>query len=107
MAIDRSHARSWIFPALLGLGTVVAVVGECRADRIALRGGGQIRAKVLPDPKHPERLTILTETGKTPLSFQKAQILQVQPEPSALDDYLTRRDQVAPTAAAQFDLGLW
>ena len=86
---------------------VVAAVGEARADRIALRGGGQIRGKVLPDPQHPDRWTILTETGKTPLNFQKAQVLQVQAEPSALDEYLARRDQVAPTAAAQFDFGLW
>jgi len=107
MANDRSHVRSRTIPALIGLVVVVAAVGEGRADRIALRGGGQIRGKVLPDPQHPDRLTILTETGKTPLNFQKAQVLQVQAEPSALDEYLARRDQIAPTAAAQFEFGLW
>jgi hypothetical protein len=104
MAIDRSHPRFWMIPALVGLGTLV---GECRADRIMLRGGGQLRGKVLPDPLHPDRSTILTETGKTPLNFQKAQILQVITEPSPLDEYLARRDQVEPTASAQFELGLW
>ncbi|MEA2631018.1 MAG: hypothetical protein QOE66_1237 [Chloroflexota bacterium] len=107
MANDRSHARPRTIAVLIGLGAVVAAVGEGRADRIMLRGGGQIRGKVLSDPQHPDRRTILTETGKTPLNFQKAQILEVHAEPSALDEYLERRDQAAPTAASQYELGLW
>ena len=55
--------------------------GEGRADRIILRGGGQIRGKVLPDPDRPDRVIVLTETGKTPLTFQKPQIVRVVAEP--------------------------
>ena len=96
---------------LIGLGTAIVAValvgGESRADRITLRGGGQIRGKVLPDPQSPDRVTILTESGKTPLSFQKAQILQVTAEPSVLDEYLARRDRLTSTAEANYELGVW
>ncbi len=50
---------------------------------------------------------VLTETGKTPLSFQKAQVVRVAAEPSALDEYLARRDKAPATAAGQYELGLW
>lgn len=91
----------------LAAGWLFGLAGAARADRIVLRGGGQIRGKVMPDPKHADRVTVLSERGKTPLSFQKVQITEVVAEPSALDDYLTRRDATAATAAAQHDLGLW
>ena len=45
--------------------------------------------------------------GRNPLTFQKKQILQVIPKASPLDDYLVKRQQVAPTAQAEFELGLW
>ncbi len=111
MAESRFRVHGWTVPALFGLGTALVAFalagGESRADRISLRGGGQIRGKVLPDPEHPERVKILTESGKTPLSFKKAQILQVSVEPSALDEYLARRDRLTSTAQAEYELGLW
>src|SRR3954453_17787390 len=61
-----------LLAALCGPGA-----GEGFADRNVLRGGGQIRGKVVADPRHPDRVTIVTETGKTPLTFQKSQVLQV------------------------------
>jgi hypothetical protein len=102
-------------PELPGLSLAILAVavamaaGECRADRITLRSGGVIKGKVLPDPQHADRVTILTETGKTPLSFPRAQVSQVQAEPSALDEYLRRREGLATaaTAEAQYELGLW
>src|SRR3954470_11798424 len=100
MANDRSRPR--IIPILIGLGAAIIGVDAAtgaRADRIKLRGGGQVRGKLLPDPQDPDRRTILTETGKTPLSFQKAQILEVQPEPGPLDEYLQQRDAAESTAA--------
>src|SRR5439155_3779427 len=81
--------------------------GDARADRIVLRGGGQVRGKVLPDPKHADRVTVLTERGKTPLSVRKEQVVEVVAEPGPLDDYLTSRDATPATAQAQYDLGLW
>ncbi|MHC5541921.1 HEAT repeat domain-containing protein, partial [Singulisphaera rosea] len=85
----------------------VFLVEECQADRISLRGGGQIRGKVIPDTAHPGRVIVLTETGKTPLNLQKPQILEVVSEPSALDEYVVKRAKVQPTAQAQYDLGRW
>jgi hypothetical protein len=107
----RCRAPGGKLPVLIGLGTAIVAValvgGQTRADRITLRGGGQIRGKVLPDPQGPDRVRILTEAGKTPLSFQKAQILQVSPEPSALDEYLARRERLTSTAEADYELGVW
>jgi hypothetical protein len=113
MPEDRCRCRTpgWKHPVLIGLSTAVIAVslvgGESRADRITLRGGGQIRGKVLPDPQSPDRVRILTESGKTPLNFQKAQILQVTAEPSVLDEYLVRRDRLTSTADANYELGVW
>jgi hypothetical protein len=92
---------------LIGLAALAGTPGEGRADRIVLRGGGQIRGKVLPDASHPDRVTVLTEKGKTPLVFEKPKVLQVVPEPSALDDYVVKREKVGSTADAQYELGLW
>ena len=81
--------------------------GDARGDRIVVRGGGQIVGKVSPDPKDPDRVSVLTERGKTPLSLRKAQVLQVIAEPGPLDEYLTKRAATAETAEAQYDLGEW
>lgn len=94
-------------PLLLGLAIAVSPVREARADRIVLRGGGQIRGKVVPDPAHPKVITVLTEKGKTPLTFDKPKVLEVVPEPSILDDYVVKRDKALSTGDSQFELGKW
>ncbi len=98
MAIARIPKRPGLVVLLLGLGGSVLGAGEGRADRIILRGGGQIRGKVIPDPDRPDCVILRTETGKTPLSFQKPQIVRVVAEPSALDDYVVRWGKAAMTA---------
>ena len=51
---DDSHAPGRPGSSLLVLGLVlVAAGGVARGDRIALRGGGQIRGKVVADPATP------------------------------------------------------
>ncbi len=104
-----SHISALRFRLALGLTLVGGLVflDESRADQISLRGGGQIRGKVLPDPAHPDRVSILRETGKVPLSFQKQQILSVVTEPSALDEYLEKRKKATENATEQYDLGVW
>src|SRR5262245_9169807 len=77
MVVLRPLSKLAVVLPLLGLFTGIPGVRNARADRIMLRGGGQIRGKVVPDPKHPDRVTVLTETGKTPLRFQKPQVLRV------------------------------
>src|SRR4051794_20364865 len=90
--------------ASLIVSTLVVLAGEgrCFADRFVLRGGGQIRGKAIVDERHPDRVTIVAERGKTPLSFQKSQVVQVIAEASVLDDYVARRGQAARSAEAQY-----
>lgn len=104
---SRLNVRCRLAATVVVVGCLLIGVLPTRADRIVLRGGGQLRGKVLPDPKRIDRVLILTERDKTPLSFEKAQITEVVSEPSPLDDYLARRDQTPPTATAQYELGLW
>ena len=99
--------RTWLVFTVWGTSLFVLSPHRAGADRVVLRGGGQIRGKVVPDPDHPDRVTVLTEKGKTPLKFQKSMVLKVIAEPSALDEYLARRDQAAANAEGQYDLALW
>ena len=107
MADIGGRWRSAVHGAVVACFGLASVTAEARADRVVLRGGGQIKGKVQPDPKHPDRVSVLTERGKKPLSFQKAQIVQVVAEPGPLDDYLTKREATPPAAEAQYELGEW
>ena len=98
--------RSRLLSALAALWCGFAAT-EVRADRITLRGGGQIRGKVLPDPDKPDGVLIVPERGKRALHFLKVQIIEVASEPSALDEYIVRREKTPATAEAQYGLGLW
>jgi hypothetical protein len=91
----------------LAVLTLCVATPQAGADRIVLRGGGQIRGKVLPDPKKPDGVLIVPERGKKELHFLKAQITEVVAEPSALDEYIIRREKTPATAEAQHALGLW
>lgn len=86
---------------------LMATGADVCADRIVLRGGGQLRGKVLADPVHKDRVIVMTERGKTPLTFAKAQIQEVTAEPSVLDGYLAKREVAPDTAEGQYELGLW
>jgi hypothetical protein len=99
---------------LAGLGLLAVLSGAiawrepaARADLIVLRGGGQIQGKMVPDPKNKDRVLVWLLQGRNPLSFQKGQIVEVIRRQSPLDDYLVKREKVAETAAAQFELGTW
>src|SRR5206468_1916055 len=84
---------------VLGL-TLIACLPPtvAHADRIILRGGGQIRGEVVPDPARKDRVTVITETGKTPLIFEKAKVVQIVEEATVLDDYLVEKRKAAATA---------
>jgi HEAT repeats len=92
---------------VLGMLIVAAWAGVARSDSIILRGGGEIQGKVIADPKKPDVVQVLLLKGRNPLNFQKRQVLEVIPKASPLDAYLVKREKVAPTAQAEFDLGLW
>jgi len=106
MSQSRRDGKPWFMALALGL-TLSILPRSAQADRIVLRGGGQIRGKVVADPKRKDRVTVLTETGKTPLSFERAKITEVIPEPSALDGYVVEREKADATAEGQYELGLW
>jgi len=80
---------------------------ESRADRITLKGGGQIRGKVVPVAGQAERVEILMERGRTPLTFRKDQIGEVVDEPGPLDEYLDHLARATPTAESQHALAAW
>jgi hypothetical protein len=112
MAMVATFRRRWAGAGLVGIaaaGTGALFVGltAARADMIMLRGGGQLQGKVLPDSAHPDRVQVLLISGRKPLSFQKAQILEIIPKASPLDDYLVKRAKAAQTAQAQFELATW
>ena len=79
----------------------------CVADTIMLRGGGQVEGKVVPDPKDKDQVQVWLVKGRKPLSFQKAQILEVVTKTSALDDYFDKKKKSSETPQGQFDLGIW
>jgi hypothetical protein len=106
MVADRNVAS----PGLVVLASLLArggVAGTARADRIVLRGGTTIRGVVLPTPGPAGQVLVQTESLTTPIKYRKEQIVEVISEPSALKDYLDRRDQTASDAPAQYELGLW
>jgi len=106
---DRSnlHALRLVVVAV-GLGMIGLDAAPAPADVIVLRGGGKVRGKVVPNAKPAaDRVTVLSEKGKTPLVFRKDQVIEVTAEPSPLDEYLVKRGQVSLTADAQYELGLW
>jgi hypothetical protein len=83
----------------------VATVRDARPDVIVLRGGTRVRGKVVADPAKPDRVSLILERGRTPMSVAKAQIEQVIEEASPLDGYVLRRGAASGTAQGQFDLG--
>jgi hypothetical protein len=92
----------------LAIGVVaVAGIPSTRADRITLRGGGEIKGVVIADPAQPKSIVVQTATSAKPLTFAKDQVLKVTRESGPLDDYLARKDKVGPTAQEQYDFGLW
>lgn len=93
--------------AALAAGLAAVPAGPARADRISLRGGGEIRGKLVDDPDHKGKLLLFQLKGRTPLSLRREQITATVPEPSPLDEYVARRAGPRDTADAEFRLGEW
>lgn len=94
-----------------GLGLFWLVLGGSgsRADRIVIRGGGEIRGVVLPElAEKPDILRVLTRTSTRPMELRKAQVSEVIPDPDdPLRAYLERREQAPASAEAQVALAEW
>src|ERR1700733_14380999 len=104
-----SSAKSCLVTALLtGIFSLgVVPTNRARADEIVLRGGGHVQGKVQPDPQNKDRVQVWLFQGRKPLSFNKAQIVEVIPKVSPLDDYFELAKKAQATVQAQFDLGSW
>lgn len=103
-----AKARAGLGPVLLSGAIALGAAPEfVRADTIVLRGGGQVQGKVLPDPQNENRLQVWLLQGRKPLSFLKAQIVEVIPKSSPLDDYFEKSKKAPQTVQAQYDLGAW
>lgn len=85
------------------------LVSTAHADRIRLRGGGEIQGVVLPTPPEAEEAEalVLTKTSSRPLEFRPEQILKVIPEEDELREYLDRREQERTTGEEEYQFGLW
>lgn len=81
--------------------------GTARADKILLRGGGEIRGELLDPLEKSANVRVLTANSARPLSFARDQIVKVEAEASVLDDYLARKAALVETAQAQYDFGAW
>jgi hypothetical protein len=78
------------------------------ADRILIRGGGEIEGVVLPaDAARPGMVRVLTATTSRPLEFKADQVASVERKHDALREYLERAQEVDATAQAEYDLGEW
>lgn len=101
----RKVAAGWLLVGILGTGPPPTPVA---ADVIVMRGGGQVRGKVVPIPdSKEERVEVILPRSGSPLILNKDRISEVIPEPSPLDEYVERRAKVEPTADAEFALGRW
>jgi hypothetical protein len=109
--MTEAHRSAWTTRPLVAFLLAGLAIGgpasTARGDRISVRGGGQIKGKLIPDKAHPGQLLYIGEVGKTPMVFKKDQIIQVTPEKSALDEYVVRLAKERTTAEAEFELGAW
>ncbi|HWE35804.1 MAG TPA: HEAT repeat domain-containing protein [Isosphaeraceae bacterium] len=101
MAIRREAARSWLVAL-----TVLSLAPAARADRIILRGGGQVHGVIVADTKQPDKVLVQTDAAK-PLTFRKEQVVRVDREPGPLDEYPDRRTRAKAEASSQYELGMW
>lgn len=107
------RSRMTTGPSWGGLAFALAALAvgsqAVRADRIALRGGGEIEGIVLPeaDPEDEGRVLVLTRTSSRPLEFRSEKIARVTPVDDALREYLNRRGRPRADGEAEYQLGLW
>ncbi len=79
------------------------------ADRIRLRGGGEIQGVVLPATAEAEeaKVLVLTRSSSRPLEFRPEQVVKVIHEQDELREYLDRREQERTSGEEEFQFGLW
>jgi hypothetical protein len=109
--MPAAHRKVWLrlfsLTCLLAWLTPGGLIREARADRITLRGGGQVKGKLIPDRAHPGQMLLIGEVGKTPMVLKKDQVVQVTPEKSPLDEYVVLVAKDRPSAEAEYQLGVW
>ena len=94
----------------LGISLILTIShwgGKAWADRIMLRGGGQIHGKLIAMPDDPDHLTFVGVVGKNPIIYKPEQIIQIYPEKSDLDEYARRRVRERTLAEEEYQLAVW
>ena len=108
---SRRRSTRFVFAAVAVAGLAAALTGLAprvgRADTVVLRGGGQLEGKVVPDPKDKDRVQVWLLKGRKPMSFRKAQILEIVSKATVLDDYFEKKKKAPETPQGQYDLGIW
>lgn len=102
MAARRAAAGSWLVAL-----TIAALPATARADRIMLRGGGQVRGVIVPDATQPNKVFVQTDSSARPLSFQKEQVLKVVREAGPLDEYPGRVAALKKDVVSEYELAMW
>jgi hypothetical protein len=85
----------------------IVLTSPCWADRIQLRGGGEVKGVVVPGASKPDQVMVQTEAAAKPVAFAKSRVLKVVRESGPLDEYFARRDRIEAKAEAQYEFGLW
>ena len=109
MAEAHRHSRPRVVAGavLLLAWLTTGPVLEAKADRITLRGGGQVKGKMIPDKEHAGQFLFFGEVGKTPMVFKKDQIIQVSPEKARSTITSFSGDRPRQTAQDEYNLGVW
>lgn len=89
------------------IGCLGLLATTAHADRIRLKGGGELQGTVRLDPDRPEVRLVQTRNGSSLIEFSSEDIVEVIVEEDILDEYDRQLADLAETAEAHHQLGLW
>jgi hypothetical protein len=89
---------------LLGVGVIALSVGlSARGDILHLKSGGSIEGTIVERDERSYKVRTPVGTVTVPVEA----VARIEEKPSVLDEYVQRRERVADTPAAQFELAQW
>ncbi|HUG90953.1 MAG TPA: hypothetical protein VML55_08975 [Planctomycetaceae bacterium] len=96
------------FTIAAGLAALGGLVGPLEADVVRLRSGGEIRGKVDRETAGPTNPQVLVETlSGSIVTVDRADVDFVTYRSPGIEDYETRKRQVADTVEARWELAEW
>jgi hypothetical protein len=91
---------------LICCGAVGAMTGSALADVVRLKGGGEVRGKLLDPDSGRDGAVIQTQSGAL-VAISPTEIDFVHRRPPLLEDYVTLSRQCEETVAAHLELADW